>query len=64
MNKKWKHKYLIDRGVELFKFCFTIGLLCFLVIKAPNEAAQIVTVAGAFVLGGTDAIKKLGIGNQ
>lgn len=54
-------KYLIDKGAELIKFCFTVALICFLLIKAPSQAAQVVSVAGAFLLGASNAKVKLGL---
>jgi hypothetical protein len=56
-----QQRYLIDKTVEFLKFCCTIGLLCFLTIKAPSELAQIVSAAAAFVLGGTKVRSKFGI---
>ncbi|HWO07583.1 MAG TPA: hypothetical protein VNM40_03290 [Candidatus Paceibacterota bacterium] len=58
--RRHKHEYLIDRGMELFKFGFTVALLGFLIWKAPNESAQIISLAAAFILGGTKVREKLG----
>ncbi|OGE87854.1 MAG: hypothetical protein A3J07_04045 [Candidatus Doudnabacteria bacterium RIFCSPLOWO2_02_FULL_49_13] len=61
MSRLDYQKYRIDKIIELAKFCFSLGLLCFLVIKAPNEATQVVGTAGAFILGGSKFKDKLGL---
>lgn len=54
-------KHRLNKIIELLKYCFTLGLLCILVIKSPNQATQLVTAAGAFILGGAKLGTKIGI---
>lgn len=61
MNGLLQNKYAFGKLIELLKFCFTLSLLAFLLIKAPGQAAQIVTMAGAFVLGGSKFKTQLGL---
>lgn len=44
-------KHLVNKIIELIKFSLIVGLLALLAMKAPNEAAQIVAVAGAYLAG-------------
>jgi len=60
MNRAEYKKFVVSKLVDLIKFCFTLGLLCFLVVKAPSELSQIVSAAAAFVLGGSKLKSKLG----
>ncbi len=61
MNNDFR-KYLTNKLVGLVKFCAIVGVLCLIVIKAPEQAGQIVGLAAAFVLGGsTDIRSKLGL---
>ena len=61
MSQSSGTKYIVAKVVELIKFCFAASLLCFLMIKAPTQASQIVAAAGAFVLGGTGMKSKIGL---
>lgn len=54
-------RYLISKVTELVKFALTLGLICFLVTKAPDQISQIIGIAGAFVLGGSKIKTALGI---
>jgi hypothetical protein len=54
-------KYIVDQSVRLIKFSLTLGLLCFLTIRFPNEASQIISTVGAYILGGSKLGEKLGI---
>ena len=54
-------KHRLNKIVELLKYCFTLGLLCFLVIRAPAQIGQLVTVSAAFILGGSSLKSRLGI---
>jgi hypothetical protein len=53
-------KHRLNKVLGLLKYCFTLGLLCFLVVKAPNQTTQLVAVAGGFILGGSKIKSKLG----
>ena len=53
MSRRSEKRYLIDKVVEIVKFCFTLALLGFLAIKAPNETSQIVSASLAFIFAGT-----------
>lgn len=46
-------KYRINKIVDFLKYATTLGVLCFFVVRAPDQAAQIATTIGAFILGGT-----------
>lgn len=59
-NSDYK-KYKLNKISELIKFCFSLALICFLIIKAPNQATQVVGTAGAFILGGSKFRGKLGL---
>ncbi len=56
-----KNKNFLDKFSEVFKFCFGLTLLSILVIKVPNEAAQLLNVVAGFVLGGTKLRSKIGL---
>lgn len=53
-------KHRLNKFIELFKYCFTLCMLCFLVAKAPDQTSQIVTASAAFILGGSKLKTKLG----
>lgn len=53
-------RHLINKATELIKFCVALGLLAFLVVKAPGQIERIVTMTGAFILGGSKVKDKLG----
>jgi hypothetical protein len=55
------NKYLINKLFGLIKFCFSLGLLAFLVIKAPDQSSQVVNLVAAFLLGGSKLSMKLGL---
>ena len=54
-------KFIINKCIELIKFIFILGLLCFLVIKLPNQTSEIVKYVGMFILGGSKLRSKLGL---
>lgn len=54
-------KHRINKTTELLKYCFTLVILCFFMIKAPNQASQVVSTVGAFVLGGSKIRSRLGL---
>lgn len=56
-----ENKYLIGKGTELIKFSLTLGALCFMMVHAPDQAGQIMTTVGAFVLGGSKIKGKIGL---
>ena len=53
-------KHRINKIVELLKYCFALGLLGFLIIKAPDQTERLISIAGAFILGGSKVKDKLG----
>ncbi len=54
-------KYRLDKLVGFAKFCLALGTLCFLAFKTPGQTSQIVSVAAAFILGGSKVGSKLGL---
>ncbi len=54
-------KHRLNKAIELLKYCFTLVTLCFFMIKAPNQASQVVSTVGAFILGGSKIRSRLGL---
>lgn len=61
MRKQPEGNKYMEQGMGLLKYCFTLLLLYFLVLNAPDQASQLVTTAGAFILGASKLHSKLGL---
>lgn len=61
MTKQDYKKHRLNKTIDLLKYCFTLVVLSFFVIQAPNEASKVATTVGAFVLGGSKVRGKLGL---
>ena len=48
-----KQKYIVSKIAEVLKFVATLGFIAFLISKTPDQAAQIVSMAAAFIVGGS-----------
>lgn len=57
---KNRQSHLINKTVEFLKFASTLGLLCFLLVKAPGQAEKVVVLASGFILGGSKLREKFG----
>ena len=60
MKEFVNNKHLVNKLVELLKYALTLIVLYFLVLKAPNEISNLVTIIAGFVLGGSKLPSKIG----
>lgn len=61
MKVIFANKHLVNKIVELAKFLISVSVFCFMLLKAPEQAATLVTYAGAFLLGSSKIKEKLGL---
>ena len=59
MRRVFENRYLINKSVELVKYSLALIFLAWILVKAPDQVAQIVSLAGAFILGGSKVAPKL-----
>jgi len=61
MSALLNNKHLVNKMTELVKFIVSAGLLYFMFLKTPDQAGNLISYAGAFVLGGSKVREKLGL---
>jgi len=61
MRALLKNKHLVNTVAGAFKFIIASGMFCFMLWKVPEQAANIIAYAGAFILGGSKLREKIGL---
>ena len=61
MRTLLNNKHLVNTAAGTFKFVVASGMFCFMLWKVPEQAANIIAYAGAFLLGGSKLREKIGL---